>query len=361
MNLWRGLLTAGLLVVVVGCGEGASDESEVLISLTDQVIVPTYQAAAAAAGDLETALDALCAAPSDGTLQAAHQAWRDARGAWLRSAAMGFGPVMDRRSGGLIDWSPIDPERIERMLAESPATTADAVRNTLASTQRGFGAIEYIVFDPDAVSQLSDSASPRCDYLRAVGGVIASETGAIVDEWTVSRDGGPAYRDFLTGRSPSSMLESAAVAEVVRTQVFLIRTLTDLQLAAALGLRGDGPDLSAIPGGAGGNGLADLRATVLGMRDVYLGEAGNDGLGVSHLITPLSTAADERMRSQFEDALAAVDAVEGPLRAAVVDRPAQVRAVYDRVMDLRRTLNTEVVSLLGVAVGFSDTDGDSMR
>ncbi|MCY3782731.1 MAG: imelysin family protein [Chloroflexi bacterium] len=361
MNPWRRLLTAGLLVVAVGCGEGAPDDSEVLISLADQVIVPTYQAAAAAAGDLEAALDALCAVPSDSTLQSAHQAWRDARGAWLRSAAMAFGPVADRRSGGLIDWSPIDPERIERMLAQNPAATEDAVRNTLASTQRGFGAIEYVVFDPDAVSRLSASASPRCDYVRALGGLIASETGAIVDEWTVSRNGGPAYQDFLTGRSSSSMLESAAVAEVVRTQVFLIRALTDLQLAAALGLRGDGPDLAAIPGGAGGNGLADLRATVLGMRDVYLGDAGNDGLGVSHLVTPLSTAADERMRSQFEDALAAVDAVEGPLRAAVVDRPAQVRAVYDRVMDLRRTLNTEVVSLLGVAVGFSDTDGDSMR
>ena len=248
MNLWRGLLTAGLLLVVVGCGEGAPDDSDVLISLTDQVVVPTYRAAGAAALDLETALDALCAGPSDGTLQAAHQAWRDARGAWRRSAAMAFGPVMDRRSGGLIDWSPIDPERIERMLAQNPATTEDAVRNTLASTQRGFGAIEYVVFDPDAVPQLFDSASPRCDYLRALGGVIASETGAIVEEWTVSRNGGPAYQDFLTGRASSSMLESAAVAEVVRTQVFLIRTLTDLQLAAALGLRGDGPDLSAIPG-----------------------------------------------------------------------------------------------------------------
>lgn len=361
MNLWRGLLTAGLLLVVVGCGEGAPDDSEVLVSLTDQVIVPTYQAAAASALDLETALDALCATPSDDTRQAAHQAWRDARGAWLRSAAMAFGPVMERRSGGLIDWSPIDPERIERMLAENPATTEDAVRNTLASTQRGFGAIEHVLFDPDAVSQMSDSTSPRCDYLRALGGVIASETAAIVEEWTVSRNGGPAYQDFLTGRSSSSMLESAAVAEVVRTQVFLIRTLTDLQLAAALGLRGGGPDLSAIPGGAGGHGLADLRATVRGMRDVYLGAADNDGLGVSHLVTPLSTAADERMRSQFGDALAAVDAVEGPLRAAVVDRPAEVRAVYDRLMELRRTLNTEVVSLLGVAVGFSDTDGDSMR
>ena len=97
------------------------------------------------------------------------------------------------------------------------------------------------------------------------------------------------------------------------------------------------------------------------MRDVYLGDTANDGLGVSHMITPLSAAADERMRSLFKDAMAAVDAVEDPLRAAVVDRPAQVRAVYDRLMDLRRAINTEVVSLLGVAVGFSDTDGDSMR
>lgn len=361
MNLWRGILTAGLLLAVVGCGEDAPDDSEVLVSLSDQIIVPAYEMAAGAAGNLKTALGELCAAPSDGSLQTVHQAWRDARGAWLRSAAMGFGPVLDRRSGGLIDWSPIDPERIERMLAEHPATTEDAVRNTLASTQRGFGAIEYIVFDPDAVSRLSDSASPRCDYLRALGGVIASETAAIVEEWTVSRDGGPAYQDFLTGRSSGSMLESAAVAEVVRTQVFLIRTLTDLQLAAALGLRGDGPDLAAIPGGAGGNGLADLRATVQGMRDVYVGDATNDGLGVSDLVTPLSAAADERMRGFFEDALAAVDAVDGPLRVAVVDRPAQVRAVYDRLMDLRRAINTEVVSLLGVAVGFSDTDGDSMR
>ena len=360
-RLLLGLLAAGLLILSVGCGEGGPDDSEVLVSLTDQVIVPTYQAAATAALELETALDDLCAAPSDDTLQAAHQAWRDARGAWLRSAAMSFGPVMDRRSGGLLDWSPVEPERIERMLAENPATTEETVRNTLASTQRGFGAVEYVLFGEVALSQLSDSASSRCDYLRALGGVIASETGAIVEEWTVSKNGGPAYQAFFTGRASSSMLASAAVAEVVRTQVFLIRTLTDLQLAAALGLRADGPDLAAIPGGAGGNGLADLRATVLSMRDVYLGDADNDGLGVSHLVTPLSTAADERMRIRFAGALAAVDAVDGPLRAAVVDRPAQVRAVYDRLLELRRTLNTEVVSLLGIAVGFSDTDGDSMR
>ena len=357
-----GVLIAGaVLVVVVGCGAEVPDESDALISLADQVIVPAYEAAAEAALDLDAALVELCAAPSDAALQAARQSWRNARAAWVRSAAMQFGPVMDRRSVGLIDWSPISPERIEAMLGEQPATTAEDVRNTLASTQRGFGAVEYVLFDPESLSRLSASPSVRCDYLRALGQVIADEAGAIVDEWTVARGTGPAYRDFLTGRSASSLLKSTAVAEIVRTQVFLARTLADVQLAAALGLRGDGPDLSAIPGGAGGHGLADLRAALLGMRDVYRGREADGGLGISHLVIPLSSAADERMRSQFEAALAAVDAVDGPLRAAIVDRPAQVRVVYDRLMELRRTLNTEVVSLLGVAVGFSDTDGDSMR
>ena len=357
-----GVLIAGaMLVVALGCGAAAADESDVLISLTDQVIVPAYQAAAEAAVDLSGALDEFCSAPSDGTLHAARQSWRDARAVWVQTQAMWFGPVMDRRSVGLIDWSPISPERIEAMLESQPATTAEDVRDTLASTQRGFGAVEYVAFDAEALRRVSETPSVRCDYLRALGQVIADEAGAIVDEWTVARGTGPAYKDFVTGRSSSSLLESTAVAEIVRTQVFLIRTLVDLQLAAALGLRGDGPDPSAIPGGAAGNGLADLHAALLGMRDVYIGREADGGLGISVLVVPLSSAVDERMRSQFEAALAAVDAVDGPLRAAVVDRPEQVRAVYDRLMELRRTLNTEVVSLLGVAVGFSDTDGDSMR
>ena len=56
-----------------------------------------------------------------------------------------------------------------------------------------------------------------------------------------------------------------------------------------------------------------------------------------------------------------INAVEGPLKVALRERPEQVRAVYDRLSELQVTLNTEVVSLLSVAVGFSDTDGDSMR
>ena len=84
-------------------------------------------------------------------------------------------------------------------------------------------------------------------------------------------------------------------------------------------------DLTTIPGGAGRNALQDLRNEVLGMRDVYEGAGGEDRLGISDLVSDLSADTDERMRGHFA------------------------------------TLNTEVVSLLGVSVGFINTDGDSMR
>ena len=366
LRLLRVLLPTALLILVGGCTPGAApDESEVLISLTDRIVVPGYEALAAEAQDLRQALDNLCATPSDATLQAARQAWRDVRAPWMRSEATWFGPVMDRRAVSVMDWSPTDPERIEKMLASNPAVTEAAIREGLSSTQRGLGAIEYLLFGNTALEGLSGSDSVRCRYLTALGRVVESEAQAIAADWTEVGEKGRAYRDFFTGRSASSLLKGQAVAELVRTQVFLLRTITDMRLAAALGLREGGPDPAAIPGGAGHNALADLRHEILGMRDMYLGHDGSDdqsdALGISALVIPLSDETDQRMRDQFAAALTAIEAVEPPLRVALQEQPQRVQAVHERLLDLRRTLNTEVVSLLGVAVGFSDTDGDSLR
>ncbi len=323
------------------------------------MIVPAYRAAADDAAKLRRDATALCQAPSQGSLDAARLSWRDARASWMRSAAVWSGPVMDRRSLSLLDWSPVDTGGIEETLARGRPVTAGDVRNTLAANRRGFGAMEWFLFGDDALANLSASAL-RCSYLTALAEVAEEETGAILSEWTAGSDGRPPYQDYFTDRASSAMLSSAAVAELVRAQVFLIRNMADLRLASALGLRGDAPDLTAIPGTDAGNGLQDIRNELLGMRAVYEGP-GEDGLGLSGLVLPLSEETDRRLRDQFAAAILAIDSVEGPLRAAIVERPHQARGVYERLLDVQRTLATEVVSLLGVSVGFSDTDGDSMR
>ena len=352
------LISGGVLAAVAACGSDAPDETETLISITDGVIVPHYEAAAGEMAELSAALAGLCAAPSDAALDAARKAWRSARVAWSRSEASGVGPVQDRRSTGLIAWPVVEGERIDALLADNASVTADVVRNEISSTQRGLGAVEYLLFEEEA--RLSLAADPaRCSYLAVVGEIAAGEAAAVFNEWQVARGGdGPPYKDFFTGRASSSLLPNQAVADLVRTQVFLIRDIVDMKLAGALGLRGDA-DPSAIPGGAARNALAELRSQVLGMRDVYEGAEG--GHGVSSLIVPLSADTDERMRAHFEASLAVMDTVEGSLRGEAAARSPQALAVYEELMALQNTLSTEVVSLLGVAVGFSDADGDSLR
>ena len=346
------LLTGALAVMAVACGPGGPDEAGVLVSITDDVMVPSYEALATETASLSNALDTLCAAPSEAALSDAQDAWRGAREAWARSEASGLGPVLDRRSTGVITWAIVQPERIDMLLASGSPVTADFVRNNISSTQRGLGGIEYVLFGEDA-ALAGDPA--RCAYLIAAGTVIADEAAALRDDWTA---GGSPYKDYFTGRADESLETSEAVAEVVRTQVFLIRTIVDMRLAGALGLRGEA-DPTAIPGGAGLNAHADLRNQVLGMRDVYQGVG--EGHGISALIVPLSADADARVRSGFEASLAAIDAVDGTLREAAAAGSPQAVAVYGALMALQDTLSTEVVSLLGVSVGFSDADGDSLR
>ena len=346
-------LFAALVAVAVGCGPGGPSEAEVIGTITDDVMVPRYEVLAAEAAALDGALNGLCAAPSDELLRDAQDAWRGAREAWARSEASGLGPVLDRRSTGAIAWAVVEPERIDALLASDSAVTADFIRNNISSTQRGLGGIEYVLFGTDAKALATGSR--RCSYLTSAARVVADEAAALRDDWTA---GSSPYSDYLAGRSSVSLLPGQAVAEVVRTQVFLVRTIVDMRLAGALGLRGE-PDPTAIPGGAGQNALADLRNQVLGMRDVYIGVEG--GAGISDLVVPLSEDADERMRAAFEASIAAIDEVDDPLREATAEGSVQARAVYEELMVLQDTLSTEVVSLLGVSVGFSDTDGDSLR
>lgn len=346
---------------------GGVSRRDVLVNLTDTVITPRFQAVAAEMNGLREALNGLCANPTPDTLSAARAAWRNARAPWMRSQAFWFGPVMERRSRSLLDWSPVEPERIETMLSERDSVAAADVTEFLASTQRGLGAIEYVIFgagagagdgngtDAAILSALTPADGIRCQYLTALGAVAAAETAGILADWTGANAAGKAYADYFNGTAASSLLGKAAVDEIVRHSVFLTRSITDMRLGAALDIDGGNPDPEALRAGPGHNTVADLRNQVLGMQDLYRGGAGP---GVSALLRGVSPDADDRMTAHFAAVLAALDELSEPLPESSAANPEPARNAHRKLQEFQRVLNTEVVSLLGVSVGFADTDGD---
>ena len=331
--------------------------AETLQSLTAMVIRPGYAAAANAAAALHQSAESLCAAPSPSALEAAQDAWRAARQAWLRTESYRFGPAMERRSASLVDWHPVALDEIEALLAGGERMTGERVREYLPATQRGLGAAEQLLFGPgrDALGDGGPGGEERCAYLNALTAVARTETAGILADWQGDGDN-PGYAGFYDGTAASSLLDREAEAVAVRSLVFQVRAIANMRLAPALGLDGP-PDVSAIPSGAADNSRADLLSQLAGIAALYGGADG--GLGLSHRVRMLSADTDARMRAAIEASSAAAENLNGSLIDRLETAPAEAQAVYDRLKEMQRILNTEIVSLLGVSVGFADTDGDS--
>ena len=323
---------------------GPPDRRDVLANLADFVFVPAFEEAADAAQALATAADRLADDPAPGRLDRARGQWQAASAAWAATAAFRFGPAMDRRSGSLVDWWPIDRDAIQD--AAAAGASADDIAERQSAATRGLYAIESILAEDLPI----DPA--RLRYAARLAGVIADELAAIRDEWTgVGRDF--AYADALAGRGDTAISATLALSDVVRTSIFLTETIGDMQLGKALGVTGD-RDPDAVPGLGPSTGT-DLRGAVRGIRRSFLGTG--DHLAVGTLVNELDDNAFDRMQAALDAAVEAADALPADIKADAGDDA--LHAARDAIKQVQILYATEVVSLLGISVGFSDNDGDS--
>ena len=137
---------------------------------------------------------------------------------------------MERRIPSLVSWWPISPAKIDETLTRD-SITAEVVRESFAADQRGFGAIEYLLFaDDDAVlGQLESGSSAFGQYLTSLAAVIADAIQQAADDWS------GAYGDAFAGRGDRVIAERLAIADFVRVPVFLIEAKRDCTANVCLG------------------------------------------------------------------------------------------------------------------------------
>ena len=330
--------------------------AEVLESLTAEVFLPGYGATASAMAQLEQSVDAMCAGLSQAGLGAARRDWRAARQAWLRTESYRFGRVVYRRSASLLDWWPIEADKIDAILDGEEEVTGQRVLEYLPATQRGFNAIEYLLFGPGSEA-LADGSGVRgrCAYLRSLTSVARVEADGILAEWEGTEETN-GYASYYDGTGSLALPDKDAEAMAVRSLVFQVLAIANMRLGAALGIDGEA-DSSAVPAGAADNSREDLLSQLDSISTVYRGADG--GVGLSARVASVSEATDARLLNAIDATVAAANNLGGSVVSQLESDPAQVRTIYDSIQELQRILNTEIVSLLGVSVGFADTDGDS--
>ena len=340
------ILAPALIIALLASACGSPPERrDILADLADIVFLPAFQDAAESAAELARAVETYAADPAPGRLDNARDRYAAARAAWTATAAFRFGPAMDRRSESQIDWWPIDPAAIAAAAADG--ATVEDIRERQSAATRGFHALESLLWNDG----LADDRPARA-YASRLARIIAGETDAIRGEWTGSgRDF--AYADAIAGRGGTAISAALALADVVRTGIFLTETVGDMQLGKALGITGD-RDPDAIPGLGPATG-SDLRNAVRGIRAAFLGVG--DHLAVATLVNDLDDHAYDRMQAALDAALAAVNALPADIKADAGENA--LAAARDAIKQVQILYATEVVSLLGISVGFSDNDGDS--
>src|SRR5262249_1972243 len=158
---FRSLAVAGALAMA-GCGDDEnpqpqqpSFDSEIISHFADDVIVPTYQQLATRLSDLDTAVQALAAAPTPAQLPPPPTASLAARIPWEQRLAFSFGPVESFCYDPAIDSWPVNRSDLDAVLASGDAFTPAYVNN-LQETQKGFHTVEYLLFGDGRTKKIED-------------------------------------------------------------------------------------------------------------------------------------------------------------------------------------------------------------
>lgn len=339
-----------LLGVAMAASSCSSDPSrgDVLAQVGANDIVPMYVQLEQNAAILASATGDVCNSGGAAALADAQAALAATRASWSRTEAAWIGPVMDRRSWAVIDW-PINRDEIDELIASDVELDVERLGKAIGADQRGLGAIEYMLGEPGAAA--NDAAqfnARRCQYIVGIAQVIHNETELLLADWTTGADGQDPYAERLAAEG------SDALDSLINDSLFLLEDIGDRELGSALGAMGSDADLERILEGPAGLATNDIAAHVAGLRSVLVGDGSDEGLRPL-----LGDEISNRLTAQFEVAEGAVAAVGSPLRSAVATDPERVEALRQAVKDIQVTVATEVVSRLGVTIGFSDADGDT--
>jgi predicted lipoprotein len=209
------------------------------------------------------------------------------------------------------------------------------------------------------------AAARRLELVAALAGNLERKLLELARAW--SPDGG-GYAEAVAAPGSANPIYptiKSVIDAFVNQSVFLAELVADARIGKPLGLATGGTPQPALEeSGPSDNSLADMAASVRGIRAVYTGsrdgaDGGSDtGGGISALVAAQRPATDREVRDLLAAALAAIDAVPRPFRVSIADHGAQVQAAYDAVKELKLILGTEVLAALGATLTFNANDGD---
>lgn len=327
----------------------AFDDPQVVADFADEVVVPTYELLAARSVALADAIDALVQSPDEARLAAARAAWVAARAPWEQSEGFLFGPVDALGIDPALDTWPLNETDLNAVLASSDTLTAAYVAN-LPDSQKGFHALEFLLYGDSGSRTAAELTDRQKEYLVAIAGDFEVQTARLASSWTAGEGGLSAYRELFATAGPGNSAYpslTAAAQEIVSGMAGICDEVANGKIADPF----DAKDPLLEESQFSHNSLTDFQNNLRSVENAYLGrvpDAGTSGRGLSAWVAARDPALDTRIRGEIAAAIAAIGEIPTPFSDAILDAGAAPRiiAAQAAIRRLQATLEEDLTDLI---------------
>ncbi|MEN9579117.1 MAG: hypothetical protein RJA70_2126 [Pseudomonadota bacterium] len=353
VSLFCTCLLLSLTAAACGPTDVPDARRDLLQSWGDTFLFPTYSRFKHQTAQLAADSEVYCAAPSEKRFETLQAGWQQARESWKQSEVFSFGPTKEFpwRLEPKIDFWPARPDTVEQRIELGGEFDADQI----GAAGKGFPAIEWLLYgDPGQADLANDSV--RCRYLGTITEDLARSAEQLLTAWEPQGDN---YLAELTqaGRGSESFDSlRMALSEVVNRMGFLVENIRSEKLGKPLGSGKSNADPTKTESQFSGRSFEDIKDNLMGLERLYFGH--NRGLGLRDYLAKQNANFDEPMRVRLEHVREAIDRVPSPLTRAILESPQDVVAVTERLSELQRLIQIEVVNALSLTLAFNENDGD---
>ncbi|MEM7087851.1 MAG: imelysin family protein [Bacteroidota bacterium] len=330
--------------------EGRSLQLE---SVFDLNIIPLQNSHIERADALVEATNTFLSNPSMTSLQDLKNSWKSGFSVFKAIECYKIGTVQITFAHGAIHRWPAEITFIEDNI-QGTATIDDDFINAIGTSSKGYAAIEYLLFagsESETIKSFTsgDFAVRRGEYLAALVENLKNRAVDLKTIWTGREN---EFKQNLGSGVAGSH------NQLVNGYIALLETMKIRKLDKALNSNPYQEEL--LEAFYSEESLNALSENLDILWQEYAGNGTNQFTMSDYLIDVLDQQTlDTEIREAFQTTRSSFNAIQGPLRTAIINQRLNVEELRDQVMNLIRLYKVDLSSAANIVVTFNDNDGDS--
>lgn len=312
-------------------------KTDVMLSIANNVIVPTYTDMNLKANALYTSIVAFNSNSSDSNLLVCQNAWYNVRNAWEQSEGFLFGPVSIENIDPRIDTWPINYQSLDSVLANN-ATFTNTYIESLEDALRGFHPIEYLLFGKNKSKKATEFNQRQKDYLLALSENLKGLCYKTISEWNNGF-----YADFTMPSSKSVYKSEREVYEEITNAIIGICDEVANEKINTPFIAQD-PSLEESPFAL--NSMADFKNNMTSVSNIYYGKYAIDGKGLEDFVKLYNLSLNNKIKQNIDAINNSFTNITLPFGEAITAQGTQIQNLITNINNLKIVLEEELLPLV---------------